>query len=957
MTFPGMKLIKKFRWLSAIILVIIILILTPDRTTSFEKILSENPTYPKVFPLTAEDIDWIESTISKMNLEEKCAQLIMPPVYREQFVPGTAGYNKIDSLVSYYKVGGLILFQGDLKSEADLINRMQSLSDIPLLIASDYERGVGTRIDDAVEFPHAMALGATQQFEFAKMISSATSDESIKLGVNLNFAPVADINDNSENPVINIRSFSEREKYVSKFVEQFIKGSEDKRIILAVKHFPGHGNTSIDSHWELPRISGSEKSLEANELLPFEKSINSGIRAVMVGHLEVPAFDPIPGTPASLSKPIVTFLLREQLGFDGLVITDALNMEAITKYYSVNEAAYLSINAGSDIVLMPVDPIVAIHSLVDAVNTGKLSTERIEQSVRRVLSAKRWLKLYQNKLNNPEDLPFVQREKVHSDLANKIAVKSITLLKDDIDLIPLHPENYKNIYCINITDGNGSDRATYFSKILQNRIGELKTFTLAKNSKKNDYRKALNEVRNADLVLLSTFIDIKAYQGPINLSVDQTDLIAKILKLKKPTILISFKNPYLISLFPEATTYLNSFSHSPASQHAMMQAILGETDVSGTQPVSIPKTNYIFDSGLSISKTVNTNLITSERNVYSPTIEYSINRAISENIFPGASVVFCQDGIIKYKENLGRIDFSENSNEIPENFLFGLHSLTQILTIDLPVLHLADQNKLKLDDPLNNYFSDIPVDKQNITIKNLLLHNSGFSEEINHADSDSNKRELYTVILNQPLEYTPDSQTLYSELNLILLKEIIEKVSGKKLNEFTHECITSLLEMENTNFKKDNGFIQINNNSKFYNWTKPGNDSLKNLLKDVSGYEELNSTTMDLSKIAQLFIQNGYYDRFQIVNCQSFYDWLKEIKNISSGEFQVNISKDNSGIVQTITFIDTRGNSLWIDKLHKSFLLLLTTSTIQNQPNQRFADFINDLNAKVFNELNTSDKQ
>jgi beta-N-acetylhexosaminidase len=952
-----MKLLKKFRWLSAIILVIIILIVTPNNTTSFEKILSENPTYPNVFPLTSEDIDWIESTIDSMTLEEKCAQLVMPPVYREQFVPGSAGYEKIDSLVKYYKVGGLILFQGDLKSEAELINIMQSVAEVPLLIASDYERGVGTRIDDAVEFPHAMALGATQQFEYAGMISSATSDESIKLGVNLNFAPVADINNNSENPVINIRSFSEREKYVSKFVNEFIKGSEDKRIILAVKHFPGHGNTSIDSHWELPRITGSESSLEANELLPFEEAIKSGIRAIMVGHLEVPAFDPIPGIPASLSKPIITFLLREHLGFDGLVVTDALNMEAITKYYSVDEAVYLSIKAGSDIVLMPVDPVAAINSLVDAVNSGKLTTERIEQSVRRILSAKRWLKLNENKLNNPEDLPYVEREKKHTDLANTIAVKSITLLKDDIDLIPLHPEKYKNIYCVNITDGDGSDRAKYFSKILQDRIGEINTVTLSKASKKNEYRSVLNEVRNADLILLPTFINIKAYQGPINLSVDQTDLIGQILKLKKPTILISFKNPYLISLFPEATTYLNSFSHTPASQHAMMQAILGETDISGTQPVSIPKTDYIFGSGLSISKTINTSVTKSERNVYSPTIEYSINRAISENIFPGASIVFGQDGVIKYQKNLGTIDFSENSNEMTENFLFDLHSLTQLLVIDLPIFQIVDEGKLTLDDPIAKYFNDVPPEKQNITIKNLLIHNSGSSTELNPADSISDKQKLLKAILNQPLDYPTGSKTVYSVLNVILLQEIIERVSGNKLDELTREKIFSPLEMLNTNFKGNNYFNQISNKSKLYSWSKTSNDSLKNLLNDISGFDGLNTTAFDLSKIAQMFLQNGYYDRFQIVSDKIFNDWLNEIKSITIGEFQVNLSKDNSGKITTLSFIDTRGNSLWIDMKHKSFLIVLTTSIMKNPPNQRFADFIASLNSKVFDELNNQIKK
>ena len=527
------------------------------------------------------------------------------------------------------------------------------------------------------------------------------------------------------------------------------------------------------------------------------------------------------------------------------------------------------------------------------------------------------------------------------------------MLKDNTDLIPLHPENFKNIYCINISDGSGSDRAKYFSRILQSRIGKIDTFTLSKGSKKYEYRNVLNEVRKADLILLPTFIDIKAYQGPINLSADQTDLIANILKMKKPTILISFKNPYLISLFPEATTYLNSFSHSLASQHAMMQAILGEIDISGTQPVSIPKTDYIFGSGLSISKTVNTMVTKSERNVYSPTIEYSINRAISENIFPGSSVVFGQDGIIKYQKNLGTIDLSDNSNEIPENFRYDMHSLTQLIAIVLPILQLADEGKLKLDDPISKYFSNVPAEKENITVNNLLIHNSGFGEKLNWQDSILNKTKLIEIILNQPLDYTTSSKTIYSDLNLILLQEILEKVSGISLDEFISENIASPVELLSTNYSNDIDFNQTNNKSKFYNWGKSGKDSLKRYFNNIAGFSGLKSTASDLSKIAQMFLQNGYYNRFQIVSYQSLNDWLSEIQNIFSGEFQVNKSKDNSGEILSITFIDTRGNSLWIDKLHKSFLIILTTEQIPNQPHQKFTDFINDLNSKVFYELNT----
>lgn len=946
-----MKFINILRWLSAIIPVIIILIITPDKTTSFEKLLSEYNSYPKVFPLTSDDINWIESTIKNMTLEEKCAQLVMPAVYREQLQPDNPGYADIDSLVRFYKVGGLILFQGDLKSQAAFINVMQSSSEIPLLIGSDFERGLGTRIDDAVEFPHAMAIGATQEFLFAEEMSSAISDESVKLGVNINFAPVSDINNNSDNPVINIRSFSEKEKFVTRFAVSFLKGSENKKIILTAKHFPGHGNTSIDSHRDLPRIEGSGDYLEANELVPFETLIRSGVKAVMVGHLEVPSLDPIPGTPASLSKPIVTFLLRDKLGFDGLIFTDAMNMEAITRYYSSDEAAVLAITAGNDIILMPGDPKVVIKALVKAVNSGKLTTSRIEESVRRILSAKRWLGLSKSKGNNPDNLPLIREENQHLKLANIIAEKSITLLKNDISLVPFNPENYTRIYCINITDGTGSDRARYFGKCVEDRISNVRVFNLTRNSKKYDYNYVLNEIKKADLILLPAFIDIKAYQGPINLSAEQTNFIGQVLKTGKPVILMSFKNPYLISIFPEATTYLNSFSHSLVSQNAMLRAILGEIDITGTQPVSIPGTYFIFGAGLSIEKSVSTTLVFREKNIFFPTIEYSFNKAISEKYFPGASVTFGYEGTIMYNKNFGTVNVTPGSQELTQNFSNDLYSLSQLLTIDLSILKLSDENKLKLDNPISDYLSNIPEEKKKITIRNLLYHNSGFGQTMPEPDADRDRNELITKILNQPLEFESGEKTFYSELNLVLLQLIIEKISGESLNDFVENNFINILGLHNTRFNLNPDWPGFQNGPGFYKWGKNSSEALASVLNNISGFRGLLTTNEDFAIIAQLLIQKGYYNGIQLIKAGTVSDLLDNLQDISSEFYYVNISKNIEGKTSSVQFIDSRGNSLWIDLIKKSFLIVSVSPQERNFVNRKFVELVKDLNSNISEEL------
>ena len=424
------------------------IIIFPSKITSFENINSYEEKYPSVFNLTEKDKEWIEKKLSEMSLHEKCAQMIMPAVYRNDLDPASTDYDEIASLVKEQKVGGLILYQGELVEQAKFINDMQRIADIPLLIASDFERGLGTRVDNAIEFPHAMAIGSANNESYAYEMGKAISIESRLLGVHWNFAPVADINNNPFNPIINIRSFSENKYEVTKFVNAFIKGAKEERTLTTVKHFPGHGNTTIDSHLDLPRINGSKIDLLSNELYPFIKAIESKVHSVMVGHLDVPSLNPIKGVPATLSESIINHLLKKELDFDGLIITDAMIMEAITKYYSTEEAVVLAVKAGNDVILTPPDNETAITALSLAVYSGEISIKRIDESVRKILAAKRWLRIEQNKYSDIENIKRSFTKKEHEDLAKQIAENSITLLKNDGYLLPLNLNEYKNIYCV-----------------------------------------------------------------------------------------------------------------------------------------------------------------------------------------------------------------------------------------------------------------------------------------------------------------------------------------------------------------------------------------------------------------------------------------------------------------------------------------------------------------------------
>ncbi len=690
------------------IIIFLAILLSPAQITSLEMIFISDAMYPSVFNLTEKDKEWIETKLSEMTLYEKCAQMIMPAVYRNMFVPGSDDYKKIAVLVKEQKVGGLILYQGELVEQAKFINDMQRIADIPLLIASDFERGLGTRIDDATEFPHAMALGSANNVTYAYEMGKAISIESRLLGVHWNFAPVADINNNPLNPIINIRAFSENKYEVAKFIKAFINGAKEERTLTTVKHFPGHGNTTIDSHRDLPRINGSKEFLLTNELYPFIKAIESKVHSVMVGHLDVPSLEPIKGIPATLSISIVDHLLKKELGFDGLIITDAMIMEAITKYYSTEEAIILAVNAGNDVILTPPDDETAITALSLAIYSGKISINRIDESVRKILAAKRWLRIEQNRYSDIERIKQSVTIKGHKNLAKEIAENSITLLKNDDNLLPLNLKEYKNINCVTLTDGMGSEKANYFQNIFEYRVGEINSALLTKKSNRAEYNKLLKEVKDSDLIILSTFLDVKTYQGPINLAAEQTDFIASVLRSGVPTVLISFKNPYLLYLFPEASTYLNSFSHSRVSQRAMLRAILGEIDIKGTLPITIPQTEISFRNGIELQKSLITTIeVVSDNSVDLNKVERKINSALKENLYPGVVVCIGSKDKIIYHNATGNSGFGNYSYKLKKDDVLNVGTLTGFVATTQAIMMLVDSEKIKIDEPAYYYLPEL----------------------------------------------------------------------------------------------------------------------------------------------------------------------------------------------------------------------------------------------------------
>ncbi len=913
--------------------------------------------------LSKKDAEWVDETLSQMSLHDKCAQMVMPWVLGDYKSEDSPEYQRIASLVKDSKVGGIIFFRGDVLNEAALIKKLQKLADTPLLVASDFERGLAMRLTDATEFPYNMAVAATGDPSLAYKMGKAIGDECRVLGVQQNYAPVVDVNNNAENPIINIRSFSEDKDIVSTFSKAFIQGEESAKIISTAKHFPGHGNTQVDSHQDVPVIEGSEKELNELELIPFEESIKSGVQSVMVGHLSVPALDDTKNLPATLSKPIITGLLKGKLGFNGLVVTDAMNMSAVTKYYSVAEASVMAVKAGNDILLMPPDEDVAINAIQSAVEEGEIEINRINESVTKILAAKKWLKIGEEKKSALEDLSKVISNKAHLRLAKEIADKSITLVKNDRKIVPVNPSKYYSTACISITDGVEGESDLTFQKLADENFGYVRKIFINKHSTKKDYQKAYQIARKANLILLPSFIKVKAYQGTVQLSDKNVKFIKKLLRLRAPSVIISFGNPYLLSLFPQAKTYLCAYGDPIVSQQAAMEAVLGDIDIQGILPISIPNSKYKIGDGIKID---NTSLKISEQQ--DSTYDFSkvdsmMEAAIEKHVFPGGVLLIGKGGKVIYEKPFGHFTYDENSTADSKETIFDLASVSKVVGTTTAAMILYDKGKLKLDEKVSHYLPAFAKNgKEDVTVRNLLLHNSGLIPYRDYMSLYKTKDEVINSIMNEKLQYSIGSETVYSDLNMIVLQQILEKISGKPLDVFLKENVFKPLNMNRTMYNPPKELWYYCPPTSLKSVGEKRNKGVVHdgnafILGGVSGHAGLFSTAEDLAVFLQMMMQNGKYGEKQIVKTSTVKQWTKRQSPESSrgiGWDTKSEEKSSAGVLfskNSFGHTGYTGTSLWVDRNRDLFVILLTNRVYPDENNTQIIDFRPRIHDAIVNSI------
>ncbi len=535
--------------------------------------------------------EWVEKTLRDMTLEERVGQLLMPETTGVLAHEKSEQYARLVYAIENLGVGGFIIYNGDVLTTAALTNRLQRRARVPLLFSSDFEGGVGMQLRGGTRLPRAMALAATGDTQSAAEAARITARESRAIGVHINFYPVLDVNNNPSNPIINTRAFSDDPETVASWGAAFIRAAQDEGQIPTAKHFPGHGDTALDSHILLPTLNASRERLDRIELPPFRSAVARGVCAVMTAHIAVPALDDGAKElrPATLSPAIVDGILRKDFGFNGLIFSDALQMGAVANRYEAGEAAVLAIEAGCDVALCPVDVERAHVALCEAVVQGRLERERIDESVRRILEAKSWCGIERDREVSLDSVWDVVANPTHTATARDLFERAVTLVRDPHGLLPLAN---KRVTAVILKDAVPvwayALREPAGSRFSKEAVARFGARLVESSADAADIEQVLAATSDCDVALVAVCARVAAYKGSVALGRAHAEVLQALDRAGVPLIAAVLGNPYVLPHMPAGATTLLTFESAVESEEAVVRVIAGEAPARGRSPVALP---------------------------------------------------------------------------------------------------------------------------------------------------------------------------------------------------------------------------------------------------------------------------------------------------------------------------------------------------------------------------------
>lgn len=823
--------------------------------------------------------EWVDSVFKTLSNDEKIAQLM---IIRAHSNLGPDHVAKVTNDIQQYNVGGLCFFQGGPVRQANLTNYYQGIAKTPLMISIDGEYGLGMRLDSVIKFPYQLTLGAVNDKELIYQMGLAVGEQCKRIGVNMNYAPVVDINNDPNNPVIGYRSFGEDKNKVAAFGVAYMKGMQDAGIMAFAKHFPGHGDVSVDSHLDLPVINKSLAELDTLELFPFKEMIRAGVGGVMIAHLYIPAIDNTANRATSLSKKNVTGLLKDELGFKGLTITDALEMKGVSKFFPGGTISVESIIAGNDLLCLPASVPESIEAIKKAIKKKKLTWKDIDEKVKKILLAKYNLGLNRQTPIETDNL-LDDIDKKTNEIRYKVAVRSLTLLRNETSAFPAISGN-KIAYV-----GIGSSRLNEFGKRMKDDLN-ADTYLFSYTDNANTAEEIINKIKAGNYN--SIIVGVHDYSIRIANNFGISDAAKRFFTQLQSFNAANFifGNVLALSNFCDAKNLIACYQDDDITQHAAAELMEGKIIAKGTLPVSVCE--FTYGAGMAHGGIKSTE--TSIKHKLGA-IDSIANDAIGQKAFPGCVVMAVYKGDVLYFKAFGNYEY-DPSPQMKLESIFDLASVTKISATTVAVMKLYEEKRLDLNKKLSDYLPWVKgTDKAGLKIDDILLHQAGlvpfiqfYKETLDPSTGLPDKKiysntktpqysirvahDLYLrndwedTLINRIIKspVSRDHKYVYSDNDFILLGKIVESITGMPLDQYVQHTFYNKLGMISTGYKPLQRFsssmiIPTEDDNFFRHQLLRGDvhDEGASMFGEVAGHAGLFSNAYDLAMLYQMLLNGG----------------------------------------------------------------------------------------------------
>lgn len=930
-----------------------------------------------------ENSKWVDSIMKTLTPDERIAQLIMVAAYSNR---SDDHRQEILKLIQEQKIGGLIFFQGGPVRQARLMNEYQAYSKVPLLGAIDAEWGVGMRLDSTISYPFQMALGAIQDESLIYDMGAQIAQQIKRTGLHLNFAPVLDVNNNPNNPVINYRSFGEDKYNVTRKSIAYMRGMQDEYLLTTAKHFPGHGDTDVDSHYALPQIKHSRARLDSLELYPFREVVKAGIGGVMVAHLDIPALDST-GVPSTLSKPIITTLLKEELGFQGLTVTDAMNMKGVTEGNEPGIVDKDAILAGNDLLEFTENVPKAIEEIRRAIKQGLISQAEIDRRARKVLAVKYWVGL--NKYEPTSLLNII--EELNTPQANllnrKLTEASLTVLKNDKDILPIKKLKDLKVASISI----GADKITAFQKSLS-LYTKVQHFNLANEATTAEIDSLRSLLATYDLVITGIHDDSKFPRNTIKMNDPVKDFLGEIIS-EKTSIVALFKNPYVmdkLANIENAAGLIIAYQDTKNSQELAAQLIFGGISANGKLPVSVGN-KFKAGAGLDVQGGIRFKYTMPEEvgmssEILNTRIDSLMNLAIMGKGIPGGQVLVARDQKVVFYKAYGDHVYHDTVS-VKKDDLYDLASVTKISTSMAALMKLYDEDKFHLDRTLADHLPSFrSSNKEDIPYYDILTHQARFRPWIPFwkntlrkngsyrwftIKKDSSARYPIRITENMYLHRNyPDKivreirksplreekKYVYSDFFFILAPRVVESMTDLDFSSYLQENFYRSLGATTLTFNpvqkfEKNRIVPTETDLNFRKEVIHGtvHDEGAIMMGGVSGHAGLFGNANDLAKLLQMYLNKGEYGGVRYLSEETIEEFTKRTFPDSDNHRALGFDKplyDAEGVSRnTATDVSPEsyghtgftGIMVWMDPKVDLLYIFMSNRVSPSRENPRFA--------------------